>query len=514
MADLLYNGVLLPEGRKATAEYPYQALVLNDDMYHLFTVSEPLGVYGSSGLVVLSSPTTGYDDYIKNADGYDWFDYNAVKSFSWTMCYGATIIWANHDLVDESNRENVVFKGSEPVDPNAPTITNITISSSSADSLICGTNTSLSVTVEGTNDFDSSVTYIIEGATSADTVLTASTETEGVYILTCGEDEKAETLTITFTSVQDPTFTATKTITVQQVPTVIFDLRSWLMGFTLGIAGKPLPFGRALWYSYNGTILNALPYWDESKYPYAVITSFTILDTTAYKLWLFEEPMMVYSVEGSDLPTFRAGDTDVPYMMDTCKIGYSDSGSNKWEGLKNMTITANSDATTGAIVWSNYDITLEDGTVYVEGSEPVPYCGQKIEPPEEEKTPVAYMYNDVRLPDINEAYEVIATQAGVDVEIAKASFPYALVIYNEAENENRLFLCNTTPYGRDGICMLPSETYLGIFDTDGNSWGYTVELPLPDGGTLGYAVKWTSHDILNADGTIYLAASDPIPVYE
>jgi hypothetical protein len=59
--------------------------------------------------------------------------------------------------------------------------------------------------------------------------------------------------------------------------------------------------------------------------------------------------------------------------------------------------------------------------------------------------------------------------------------------------------------------------YWGVFGSYSIDWDdepYKVYEEY-DGRTLReFTPLWTSHDILNEDGTVYLAASEPIPVYE
>lgn len=129
------------------------------------------------------------------------------------------------------------------------------------------------------------------------------------------------------------------------------------------------------------------------------------------------------------------------------------------------------------------------------------------------REPVAYLYNGVRLPDINTVWT------------DKETYPYAL-IWDFSE-----------PTGTDGAyLLLLSEKALTVSDGVLGAFGCRVASTLTVVGHsewpqleekdytgtnhgAGYWITipeiWTNHDILLADGTLYLAASDPpVPVYE
>lgn len=512
--------------------------------YTLWAAQSPFYVYKDKQSSLSTSLRFGANpiEYIKcvatKESGFVWGEVivaNTETTGSDYVTTGTSAIWANTDLLADD--DTLYLAASTPISLDGMNV--IEWDGDTTDLETFNEMYKVSDTIIEPNIIQKNGAVWITSTGNVETYPTSESnyqEVSGTWLVSntltaCGvyDDSEVEATTGLYLGINNlgnynyiSLFAYNPVVVQDDLSTVIFDLKSWLIGFTLGLVGKSLPFGHALWYSYNGTILNVLPYWDKSKYPYAVITSLIVFDTTAYKLWLFEEPMMVYSVEGSDLPTFRAGDTDVSYMMDTCKIDYSDGGSNKWEGLKNMTITANSDATTGAIVWSNYDITFENGSLYVEGSEPIPYCGQKVEQPEEEKTPVAYLYGGVQLPTLP--------------EWDRKKYPYAVIsLY-----ENRNYKCYVIDISANEYiahekyqtevgnaldiitpCMIFSlrdSEGIGTTSADGE-WVLSNDL---SGETEKYfrsgkyySLFWANYDVKNGDGVVLFAkCDDPVPVYE
>lgn len=128
------------------------------------------------------------------------------------------------------------------------------------------------------------------------------------------------------------------------------------------------------------------------------------------------------------------------------------------------------------------------------------------------KEPVAYLYNGVRLPDINPMWE----QENANSTHEKL---YATIYYYEnAVGETEIEVCfSALPFVYDGTEM---STGFGYYSTDwlmysdGLWWwggGYTDYIRNQKINPEDYI--WSSYDILNSDGTVYLAATDPIPVY-
>lgn len=126
--------------------------------------------------------------------------------------------------------------------------------------------------------------------------------------------------------------------------------------------------------------------------------------------------------------------------------------------------------------------------------------------PEVQKEPVAYLYNGVRLPKLP--------------EWDREKYPYAYIWFGSTLK--RLYILQEASHmtmtdsgGNACIGVEAGTTYMAANTHVGNAtWGpftsYTAEEPK----ALSSSVGWANYDIRNADGTLYLSASEPIPVYE
>ena len=125
----------------------------------------------------------------------------------------------------------------------------------------------------------------------------------------------------------------------------------------------------ATMYSYNGTVLPALPEWDKEKYPYAVLIDPT---ETYYELYCSAEPI-TYNPNSA----ISAFTVSAPYIMcDTETLNeegvyvrneaFSEFGNEKTTSKVLSKIL-------NKILWSNHDvIKTTDSTVYLSASEPIP----------------------------------------------------------------------------------------------------------------------------------------------
>ncbi len=139
-----------------------------------------------------------------------------------------------------------------------------------------------------------------------------------------------------------------------------------------------------------------------------------------------------------------------------------------------------------------------------------------------------YLYNGVELPDINEVWT------------DKETYPYAVIYYYDAgmvdsslagQKMSMLLLISVQGYYTGGYAVdgshksksfgvADSQEVADVFgDITGVSipvgvWGFATEEETTDDLTYdeGASFLWSNHDILNTDGTTYLAASEPIPV--
>jgi hypothetical protein len=279
-------------------------------------------------------------------------------------------------------------------------------------------------------------------------------------------------------------------------------------------------------YLYNGVELPQLPEWDKETYPYAYlyygVNDGIYFSVGEHTLICFDKPLTRY--DGYALPQgngfVRYKSVNGAFVL----LGEYQSGS-----LLSITDTY------ATAIWSNKDFLYSDGTLYLKASEPVPVetpvykningswvkqtaykviGGEWVLISEGEKVPIAYSYNGVVLPKLP--------------EWDRERYPYAVIGggMNSASRGYRLYLTTTRPFAKQGDTMIHitamgvyfkyfSKIQDGIYGEwidDGTSEIEDGEFfPIYDavGGTI-----WTNTDILNEDGTVYLAASYPVPVYE
>ena len=123
----------------------------------------------------------------------------------------------------------------------------------------------------------------------------------------------------------------------------------------------------------------------------------------------------------------------------------------------------------------------------------------------EPKVIVGYLYNGELLPALP------------DTELDQGTNPCKIILWNLVFRTYMYFVCNSpgvvTKVENGSQKISPAEVCLHSLHmlTDGE-WRYQ--------GTShnGYSYPassalWANHDVLNEDGTIYLAASEPVPVY-
>lgn len=162
------------------------------------------------------------------------------------------------------------------------------------------------------------------------------------------------------------------------------------------------------------------------------------------------------------------------------------------------------------VIWSNYDIYNEDGTLYLSASEPVPVVtydgvdlnrtsyllgrlfGRRIKAQRKPMKPIAYLYNGVRLPKLPEW----------DREI----YPYAAIAVKS--NGDYLFFYKDTAITVDANGA-PSITSTARSYATRTQWTDFVK-----DYSSAVRIVWANSDIYTTDGTLFLASSDPVPTYE
>ena len=168
--------------------------------------------------------------------------------------------------------------------------------------------------------------------------------------------------------------------------------------------------------------------------------------------------------------------------------------------------------------WTNTTLYDADGNLFLEASDPVAYfdlrswltgyalglCGKPLPFSKVQKEPVAYLYNGVRLPKLPETGYQYAI-------ISKTKDDYTLGLYDEYV----LFVTNQQPIKGTGSITFPAGTYRIYEYRTTEAFGWVEEANENDKYINAfYDLFWCNEDILNENGSVYFAASEPIPVYE
>lgn len=132
--------------------------------------------------------------------------------------------------------------------------------------------------------------------------------------------------------------------------------------------------GEATMYSYNGVVLPKLPEHDPAKHPCLTLYDATGLSPLFYNYRVyFSAGYIVTEFDGYSGIGLSKGDNDITSY--TCAVRKSDGVIVKdWTYESNTYIDgyAVSNTLRDDIRWTNTDIVLPDGTVYLAASEPVP----------------------------------------------------------------------------------------------------------------------------------------------
>jgi hypothetical protein len=105
------------------------------------------------------------------------------------------------------------------------------------------------------------------------------------------------------------------------------------------------------------------------------------------------------------------------------------------------------------------------------------------------------------LPDINSVW------------VDKKTYPYAVIIEYVLSLEYVLLLSETPFVYENGFIFGSNAVGFACAMINGDTW-YSHEVTDNKSYYYEYSEIWTSHDIYNTDGSVYLAASEPIPLAE
>lgn len=292
--------------------------------------------------------------------------------------------------------------------------------------------------------------------------------------------------------------------------------------------GKEVESAPYVYYYGDIPVPEAPLQWDKEKYPYAYMNYLRtpLEDGRIVEYWAFvagEQPALAKKTD----------DNYYPYSPSKCVVmamanqayfdlwGQSDKYVEGWQTEeKNYT----NSIYLGNIYWANHDVKCNDSeNIFISAGE----------------EPTELTVSD-GFHEINGTYYYGEILPNIDsVWTDKAKYPYATIsvhdfsLYGAKGKMNVLYL---TPVMFDGslrhdisgetvfvkmaVCALDQDSADTILE------GLGMEVPIgewvvaaEEGVQEGYlepmgVVKYASYDILNSDGSIYLAATEPIPIYE
>lgn len=237
-------------------------------------------------------------------------------------------------------------------------------------------------------------------------------------------------------------------------------------------------------YLYNGIELPALP---ETDKPYVVIFRGV---TGAYYLKLSDTAITTDSDGNAVNPQYIA------------------NGTESWS--ENTVITV-----TGEVIWTNYDVYTTDGTLYLSASDPIPVgtpitdplsfmmgwqLGQRLRM--RGRKPIGYLYGGVQLPALPE----------VD------GYGNKVLYLSNIGSRYKLALCADAMYydvSNEKIkCPVESDLYFSTYYEDSGWTEPNLYTGYKNGNVASSPPIWVNTDMFDSDGNLYLAASEPVPVYE
>ena len=241
---------------------------------------------------------------------------------------------------------------------------------------------------------------------------------------------------------------------------------------------------------YNGAVLPKLPEWDKDAYPYVVIQEVKVA-TNQYRLNVSSKPPYArHSIYG-DAHIYFAAPADAEGRHWNLRDG-------AW-GDTNYTVSIlGHNDTVSPIIWANYEVKYEDGnSTYLSGSAPIPLTSNER---------MAAVYGGKKLP--------------VLPEWDKGAYPYAAIAIGLGYYSLDLWSVqpvvdidpDTTPSGYGPNGETTTLTYCECYPSYMDNWG--------EFGTMNYTYPtrkvpfWTNTDLYTTDGELWLAKSDPIPIYE
>lgn len=289
-------------------------------------------------------------------------------------------------------------------------------------------------------------------------------------------------------------------------------------------------------YLFNGVELPALPEWDKTAYPYVVIYKEV---GGWYALEMFTEQPIAYSDGENYLVCGVPGGCGALYWgtVSSTDREWGDNAYATYDSYDGREIQfLDGTKYLYSLFWSNSDILKEDGTLYLAASEPIPILAPVIDPLSmwlghqagqwvvmqrgKKKPPVAYLYNEVRLPGLPE-WDKVNNPCAAIMRIEVDGTAHALLAV--AQYADSRFAIRNNKNGDPIVTAKVSGYYVGINSFNciamfyaplsGGEWVATTESFSCNAEDL----IWSNFDVADArtdEETVFLAASDPIPVYE
>ena len=277
---------------------------------------------------------------------------------------------------------------------------------------------------------------------------------------------------------------------------------------------KPIPIAEPTMYlygheaektvTYNGVELPELPVWDKTAYPYATIQ----ITYGGYICTLiFSSVPLAYKHErmGATLTYHHC-----LYATETewSAIGYSCASYDKpddWEGTPwvEEELSGYGTSVTSSMnqsgIWANYDVTnFDDGSLYQVATDPV----------------VTYENADVTINGVGYVGAVLPKLPSWD----KEQYPYAYISKSVTSGYYLRCFAVAMVLNASGSSMTtPTEegvAHCSFYANSSASTWSTLDPSVWAGGNTFKLPIWANTDIFHADGTLYLSASEPVPVYE
>ena len=282
-------------------------------------------------------------------------------------------------------------------------------------------------------------------------------------------------------------------------------------------------------FRYNGCTLPALPEWDKSLYPFAMIVG--VRSAFSFHLVCHGLPLTGRVIDGKTYIGYEVGTKvyDFTYSLAKGDTDWVDRGDVSREAGSEVVWHYYNDVSEW--IWCDHDILDESGNLVHAATVPEPVTemtkydieswlcgyalalhGAPLPDTAEPGTPIAYRYGPITLP-----YEATWDSA---------TRPYAMLL----RHKDLIFYCSDKP-----LILITHPTHIGFATHDDlreeafnlealGVWYKDAAEPIDPPIRHIYGridvirgteeVLWANYDIKKSDGTLVLAGSDPVLIYE